>query len=81
MLDEVPILVNHDCDALQELVLSEHCEESKNQLRKKVRMSRLNGDRARFHKGRRNKLRRRQRVRALLAAFHAQATDKTALKP
>jgi hypothetical protein len=44
-------------------------------------MSRLNGDRARFHKNRRNKLRRRQRVRALMTAFHAQPTNKPALKP
>jgi hypothetical protein len=42
-------------------------------------MSRLNGDRARFHKNRRNKLRRRQRVRAMIKAFHAAPADKAAV--
>ncbi|MEP7309432.1 MAG: hypothetical protein ABJA98_28335 [Acidobacteriota bacterium] len=38
-------------------------------------MSRRNGDRARFHKNRRSKLRRRQRIRALLSALHPEATN------
>jgi hypothetical protein len=43
-------------------------------------MSRLNGDRARFHKNRRNKLRRRQRVRAMIKAFETLTADKAAVK-
>jgi hypothetical protein len=44
-------------------------------------MSKLNGDRARFHKNRQSKLRRRQRVRAMLTAFRAQPVIVPALGP
>ena len=59
-----------------------HCRRSarlivhrSNHTNQRHHMSRLNGDRARFHKNRRSKLRRRQRVRAMLTALHAPAGE------
>jgi hypothetical protein len=43
-------------------------------------MSRRNGDRARFQKDRRRKLRHRERVRALTTAIRERAATATALQ-
>jgi hypothetical protein len=43
-------------------------------------MSRRNGDRARFQKDRKRKLRHRQRIQALTAALRARAKDDTSTR-